>query len=51
MVQSSEKNGSQLMYDNKNNTDCGYKDDIHIEWNILITLNCKQVQTTSLARQ
>ena len=35
------------MDDKKNNTDCDDKDEIHIEQNILITLNCKRGQTTS----
>ena len=30
------------MDDKKNNTDCDDKDDIYIEQNTLVTLNCKQ---------
>ena len=30
------------MDDKKNNTDCDDKDDIYIERNTLVTLNCKQ---------
>ena len=35
------------MGDKNNNTDCNEKDYIYIEWNTLITLNCKQGQTAS----
>ena len=47
MVQISEKKKIQLMDNKNNNTDCNERDEIYIEQNTLITLNCNSRQKTS----